>query len=88
MKRSDLNHLRRLVAWRHQSRHLGGAFNPSPTGVRRGTQGFRPAASAAQARPSSGLGVMGLPVVRLVPRRQSPTVPAATPCPATCLAYL
>lgn len=29
MKRSDLNHLRRLVAWRHQSRHLGGALNPS-----------------------------------------------------------
>ena len=32
MKRSDLNHLRRLVAWRHQSRQLGSAFNPSPAG--------------------------------------------------------
>ena len=32
MKRSDLNHLRRLAAWRHQSRQLGGALNPSPTG--------------------------------------------------------
>ena len=49
---------------------LGRRPQPRPTGVRRGTHGFRPAASAAHARPSSG-GVLT--------RRHWPMVLGATP---------
>ena len=57
---------------RPQRCHLGGALNPAPPaceGVRRGTQGFRPAASAAHASATTRGTATGWPVERLIPVR-------------------